>query len=44
LLFGPVVIGAVAQAANLTAALSVVAICAALVAAVAPKVLAHLKI
>ncbi|UXU88055.1 MFS transporter [Burkholderia sp. S-53] len=44
LLFGPVVIGAVAQAANLTIGLSVVALCAALVAAVAPKVLAHLKI
>ncbi|WP_175886307.1 MFS transporter [Burkholderia sp. BCC0044] len=44
LLFGPVVIGAVAQAANLTVGLSVVALCAALVALVAPKVLAHLKI
>ncbi|WP_373559850.1 MFS transporter [Burkholderia sp. AU16741] len=44
LLFGPVVIGAVAQAANLTIGLSVVALCAALVALVAPKVLAHLKI
>ncbi|AOI90011.1 MFS transporter [Burkholderia pseudomultivorans] len=44
LLFGPVVIGAVAQAANLTLGLSVVALCAALVAAVAPRVLAHLKI
>ncbi|WP_321946103.1 MFS transporter [Burkholderia cenocepacia] len=44
LLFGPVVIGAVAQAANLTIGLSVVALCAALVALVAPKVLSHLKI
>ncbi|KVD16229.1 MFS transporter [Burkholderia ubonensis] len=44
LLFGPVLIGAVAQAANLTIGLAVVALCAALVAAVAPKVLAHLKI
>ncbi|MCA8109179.1 MFS transporter [Burkholderia sp. AU36459] len=44
LLFGPVVIGAVAQAANLTVGLSVVALCAALVALVAPRVLAHLKI
>ncbi|AOJ30192.1 MFS transporter [Burkholderia metallica] len=44
LLFGPVVIGAVAQAANLTIGLSVVALCAALVAIIAPKVLAHLKI
>ncbi len=44
LLFGPVVIGAVAQAANLSIGLSVVALCAALVAIVAPKVLAHLKI
>ncbi|NIF45708.1 MFS transporter [Burkholderia sp. Tr-862] len=44
LLFGPVVIGAVAQTANLTVGLSVVALCAALVAVIAPKVLAHLKI
>ncbi|HIE1297263.1 MULTISPECIES: MFS transporter [Burkholderia] len=44
MLFGPVVIGAVAQASNLTIGLSVVALCAALVAAVAPKVLARLKI
>ncbi|WP_346274800.1 MFS transporter [Burkholderia dolosa] len=44
LLFGPVVIGGVAQAVNLTTGLSVVALCAALVALVAPKVLAHLKI
>ncbi|MBL3964960.1 MFS transporter [Burkholderia sp. KCJ3K979] len=44
LLFGPVAIGAVAQASNLTVGLSVVALCAALVALVAPKVLAHLKI
>ncbi|MBR8159418.1 MFS transporter [Burkholderia cenocepacia] len=44
LLFGPVAIGAVAQASNLTIGLSVVALCAALVALVAPKVLAHLKI
>ena len=32
MLFGPVVIGAVAQASNLTIGLSVVALCAALVA------------
>ncbi|AOJ67332.1 MULTISPECIES: MFS transporter [Burkholderia] len=44
LLFGPVVIGAVAQAANLSAGLSIVALCAALVAIVAPKVLARLKV
>jgi len=44
LLFGPVVIGAVAQTANLTVGLAVVALCAALVAVIAPKVLAHLKI
>ncbi|AQQ29619.1 MFS transporter [Burkholderia cenocepacia] len=44
LLFGPVAIGAVAQASNLTVGLSVVALCAALVALVAPKVLTHLKI
>ncbi|CAN0617816.1 Major facilitator superfamily MFS_1 [Burkholderia multivorans] len=44
LLFGPVVIGAVAQAASLPVGLSVVAVCAALVAAVAPKVLARLKV
>lgn len=44
LLFGPVAIGAVAQVANLTVGLSVVALCAALVAAVAPRVLARLKV
>ncbi|KVD78417.1 amino acid ABC transporter permease [Burkholderia sp. ABCPW 14] len=44
LLFGPVVIGAVAQAANLSVGLSIVALCAALVAIVAPKVLSRLKI
>jgi hypothetical protein len=38
------VIGAVAQTANLTVGLAVVALCAALVAVIAPKVLAHLKI
>nr|WP_218884072.1 MFS transporter [Burkholderia guangdongensis] len=44
LLFGPVAIGAVAQAANLKAGLSVVALCAALVAIAAPKVLDRLKV
>jgi len=44
MLCGPGGIGAVAQASNLTIGLSVVALCAALVAAVAPKVLARLKI
>ncbi|AOI40944.1 MFS transporter [Burkholderia oklahomensis] len=44
LLFGPVVIGAVAQAANLSVGLSIVALCAALVAIVAPKTLSRLKI
>ncbi|VCQ27250.1 amino acid ABC transporter permease [Burkholderia pseudomallei] len=44
LLFGPVAIGAVTQAANLSVGLSIVALCAALVAIVAPKVLSRLKI
>ncbi|AOK28420.1 MULTISPECIES: MFS transporter [Burkholderia] len=44
LLFGPVVIGAVTQAANLSIGLSVVALCAAFVAFIAPRVLSRLKI
>ncbi|AOJ46722.1 MFS transporter [Burkholderia thailandensis] len=44
LLFGPVAIGAVTQAANLSVGLSIVAVCAALVAIVAPKVLSRLKV
>jgi fucose permease len=44
LLFGPVVIGGVAQAAGLRVGLSVVALCAALVAFAAPKVLRRLKV
>jgi fucose permease len=44
LLFGPVAIGMVAQAANLKVGLSVVALCAAIVALVAPKVLNRLKV
>ncbi|WP_122657449.1 MFS transporter [Burkholderia pseudomallei] len=44
LLFGPVAIGAVTQAANLSVGLSIVALCATLVAIVAPKVLSRLKI
>lgn len=44
LLFGPVVIGAVTQAVSLPAGLSVVALCSALVALVAPKVLGRLKV
>ncbi|CAB3696215.1 Inner membrane protein YbjJ [Paraburkholderia phenoliruptrix] len=44
LLFGPVVIGAVAQVTNLSIGLSVVAVCCALIAIVGPKVLQRLKI
>jgi fucose permease len=44
LLLGPVVIGGVAQITNLSIGLSVVALCAALVAAVAPRVLRRLKV
>ncbi|WP_296649954.1 MFS transporter [Paraburkholderia sp.] len=44
LLFGPVVIGAIAQVTNLTTGLAVVALCAALIAWAAPKVLARLGI
>ncbi|WDD95995.1 MFS transporter [Burkholderia sp. FERM BP-3421] len=44
LMFGPVVIGAVTQMASLPVGLSVVALCAALVAVAAPKVLSRLKI
>jgi fucose permease len=42
LLFGPVLIGGVAQATNLSMGLSVVALCAALVAFVGPRVLKRL--
>ncbi len=44
LLFGPVVIGGVAQVTNLSIGLSVVALCAALVAFAGPKVLRRLGI
>jgi predicted MFS family arabinose efflux permease len=44
LLFGPVVIGGVTQATNLSIGLSIVALCAALVAFVGPKVLGRLGI
>ncbi|MFP3508007.1 MFS transporter, partial [Burkholderia sp. SIMBA_062] len=44
LLFGPVVIGGITQVTNLTVGLSVVALCAALVAFAAPKVLRRLGI
>ncbi|MGV2293353.1 MFS transporter [Trinickia sp. YCB016] len=44
LLFGPVVIGGVTQATNLSIGLSIVALCAALVAFVGPKVLGRLRI
>lgn len=44
LLFGPVMIGGVAQATNLPIGLSVVAVCAALVAVIGPKVLKRLGI
>jgi hypothetical protein len=44
LLLGPVIIGAVAQVTNLTIGLSVVAVCAAVIALVGPKVLRRLKI
>jgi len=44
LLFGPVVIGAVAQVTNLSIGLSVVAVCCALIAFAGPKVLRRLKI
>jgi fucose permease len=42
LLFGPVLIGGVAEATNLSIGLSVVAICAALVAVIGPRVLKRL--
>ncbi|WP_207002046.1 MFS transporter [Trinickia mobilis] len=44
LLFGPVVIGGVTQATNLSIGLSIVALCAALVAFVGPRVLGRLRI
>jgi fucose permease len=44
LLFGPVVIGGVTQAADLSVGLWVVALCAALVAVIGPKVLRRLGI
>jgi fucose permease len=44
LLFGPVVIGGITQVTNLTVGLSVVALCAALVAFTAPRVLRRLGI
>ncbi|HTH73526.1 MAG TPA: MFS transporter [Trinickia sp.] len=44
LLFGPVLIGGVAQVANLSIGLAVVALCAALVAIVGPRVLKRLGI
>ena len=44
LMFGPVVIGAVAQAAGLPVGLGIVALCAAIVAVAAPKVMLRLKV
>jgi len=44
LLFGPVLIGGVAQATNLSIGLSVVALCAALVAFIGPRVLRRLGV
>lgn len=44
LLFGPVLIGGVAQATNLSVGLSVVALCAALVAVIGPRVLKRLGV
>ncbi|MBN3723475.1 MFS transporter [Burkholderia sp. Ac-20379] len=44
LMFGPVVIGGVAQAAGLTVGLWIVALCAAIVAATAPKVMRKLNV
>ena len=44
LLVGPVLIGGVAQATNLSIGLAVVALCAALVALIGPKVLKRLGI
>lgn len=44
LLFGPVLIGGVAQATNLSIGLSVVALCAALVAFIGPRVLKRLGV
>jgi fucose permease len=44
LLFGPVVIGGITQVTNLTVGLAVVALCAALVAFAAPRVLKRLGI
>jgi fucose permease len=44
LLFGPVVIGAITQVTNLTVGLAVVALCSALIAWAAPKVLHRLGI
>ncbi|MEX3556673.1 MAG: MFS transporter [Burkholderia gladioli] len=44
LMFGPVVIGAVAQAAGLPVGLGIVALCAAIVAVAAPKVMVRLKV
>ncbi|MGH8777472.1 MFS transporter [Paraburkholderia sp.] len=44
MLLGPVIIGGVAQATNLTIGLSVVALCAALLAVTGPRMLRRLKI
>ncbi|MGN6316388.1 MFS transporter [Trinickia sp.] len=44
LLFGPVLIGGVAQVANLSIGLAVVALCAALVAVIGPRVLKRLGV
>jgi acetyl-CoA carboxylase beta subunit len=44
LLFGPVLIGGVAQATNLSIGLSVVALCAALVTVIGPRVLKRLGV
>lgn len=44
LLFGPVLIGGVAQATNLSVGLAVVALCAALVAVIGPRVLKRLGV
>ncbi|MEX3605301.1 MAG: MFS transporter [Burkholderia sp.] len=44
LMFGPVVIGAVTQAAGLPVGLGIVALCAAIVAVAVPKVMVRLKV
>ncbi|MGS1018575.1 MFS transporter [Burkholderia glumae] len=44
LMFGPVVIGGVAQAAGLPVGLAIVALCAAIVAAFAPRVMRRLNV